>query len=557
MKKNMIKSLAAALSFAVCLTGCSGGNSSSSGSYGSSGSSSAGGDSSAVSADSADTTLKWALDSDIVSLDPIYAYDTTTNLVVVQVVESLLYINPDGSVSPMLAKSWECVDDKTYVYEIRDDVTFSDGTPMTVDDVIFSMERNMGDGSDSYVAWMFDSVDSIEKTGDWEITVHLKNPDAFWQYVPATTGGAVISEAYYNEHKDNFGTASGGILATGAYKFDHWTNGSEIVLTENENYWDDSAPVDFKTIDYTIISEDTTRIAALKTGQIDFSVNVSVDMISQLSDAENLTLDSVHAYRIDHLAFNTEKAPFNDVNVRKAIAYAIDAENLVNNIYGEYGQPGSGLLFGDALYTIGSADDWQKFADTLDNYSYNIEKAKECLAASAYPDGFDCRLAVSNISYYQSMAVYIQAALAEIGINVSVEQHTYDEMITIQFGNLLDADGYKDYDMGLFDWQADFPDPAGNVRPILISSNAGAGGSNTSSFKNADVDALFTKENNSVDEAERVDLIKQYSEIILDQVPVYVLCFSNQTFAVNKRFTADIGPLYFWDLTAKDFKLAQ
>lgn len=554
MKKNMIKSLAAALSFAVCLTGCSSGNTSSSGSVGSS---SAGGDSSAVSADSADTTLKWALDSDIVSLDPIYAYDTTTNLVVVQVVESLLYINPDGSVSPMLAKSWECVDDKTYVYEIRDDVTFSDGTPMTVDDVIFSMERNMGDGSDSYVAWMFDSVDSIEKTGDWEITVHLKNPDAFWQYVPATTGGAVISEAYYNEHKDNFGTASGGILATGAYKFDHWTNGSEIVLTENENYWDDSAPVDFKTIDYTIISEDTTRIAALKTGQIDFSVNVSVDMIGQLSDAENLTLDSVHAYRIDHLAFNTEKAPFNDVNVRKAIAYAIDAENLVNNIYGEYGQPGSGLLFGDALYTIGSADDWQKFADTLDNYSYNIEKAKECLAASAYPDGFDCRLAVSNISYYQSMAVYIQAALAEIGINVSVEQHTYDEMITIQFGNLLDADGYKDYDMGLFDWQADFPDPAGNVRPILISSNAGAGGSNTSSFKNADVDALFTKENNSVDEAERVDLIKQYSEIILDQVPVYVLCFSNQTFAVNKRFTADIGPLYFWDLTAKDFKLAQ
>lgn len=554
MKKNMIKSLAATLSFAVCLTGCSGGNSSSSGS---SGSSSAGGDSSAVSAGSADTTLKWALDSDIVSLDPIYAYDTTTNLVVVQVVESLLYINPDGSVSPMLAKSWECVDDKTYVYEIRDDVTFSDGTPMTVDDVIFSMERNMGDGSDSYVAWMFDSVDSIEKTGDWEITVHLKNPDAFWQYVPATTGGAVISEAYYNEHKDNFGTASGGILATGAYKFDHWTNGSEIVLTENENYWDDSAPVDFKTIDYTIISEDTTRIAALKTGQIDFSVNVSVDMIGQLSDAENLTLDSVHAYRIDHLAFNTEKAPFNDVNVRKAIAYAIDAENLVNNIYGEYGQPGSGLLFGDALYTIGSADDWQKFANTLDNYSYNIEKAKECLAASAYPDGFDCRLAVSNISYYQSMAVYIQAALAEIGINVSVEQHTYDEMITIQFGNLLDADGYKDYDMGLFDWQADFPDPAGNVRPILISSNAGAGGSNTSSFKNADVDALFTKENNSVDEAERVDLIKQYSEIILDQVPVYVLCFSNQTFAVNKRFTADIGPLYFWDLTAKDFKLAQ
>ena len=279
-------------------------------------------------------------------------------------------------------------------------------------------------------------------------------------------------------------------------------------------------------------------------------------MIGQLVDATNLDINSVHAYKIDHLAFNTEKAPFNDKNVRKAICYAIDAENLVNSVYGEYGVPGSGLLFGDALYTIGSADDWQKFADTLDNYSYNIEKAKECLAASAYPNGFDCRLAVSNISYYQSMAVYIQSALAAIGINVSIEQHTYDEMITIQFGNMLDADGVKDYDMGLFDWQADFPDPAGNVRPILISSNAGTGGSNTSSFRNDAVDALFTKENNSVDAAERVELIKEYSEIILDEVPIYVLAFSNQSFAVNKRMKVELGPLYFWDLTAKDFTLA-
>ncbi|MGN1338780.1 MAG: ABC transporter substrate-binding protein [Oscillospiraceae bacterium] len=555
-RKNIAKTLAAALSFAVCLTGCSGGTSSS----GSTDSSSSAGGSSAADTNTSstgdNTTLKWALESDIVSLDPIYAYDTTTNLVVVQLVESLLYINTDGSMSPMLASDWKCVDDKTYVYQIRDDVTFSDGTPMTVEDVIFSMERNMGEGSDSYVAWMFDSVESIEQTGDWEITVHLKNPDAFWQYVPATTGGAVISKAYYEEHADNYGTASGGVMATGAYKFDHWTNGSEIVLTANENYWDETAPVDFKTIDYTIITEDTTRIAALKTGQTDLSVNVSVDMIGQLSDADNINLNSVHAYRIDHLAFNTEKAPFDDVNVRKAICYAIDAENLVNSIYGEYGVPGSGLLFGDALYTIGSAEEWEQFAASLDNYSINIDKAKEALAASAYPDGFDCTLAVSNISYYQSMAVYIQSALSAIGINVSIEQHTYDEMITMQFGNMVDENGVKDFDMGLFDWQADFPDPAGNVRPILISSNAGTGGSNTSSYHNDAVDELFNKENNSVDEAERVELIKEYSEVILDEVPIYVLAFSNQTFAVNKRMNVELGPLYFWDLTAKDFTLA-
>ena len=155
-KKNIVKSLAAALSVVVCLTGCSGGT----GSSGSSGSTPAGSPSDGNSVNDAtggvsdsDTTLKWALESDIVSLDPIYAYDTTTNLVVVQLVESLLYINTDGSISPMLASDWKCVDDKTYVYTIRDDVSFSDGTPMPVEDVIFSMERMIGSESDAYVAW--------------------------------------------------------------------------------------------------------------------------------------------------------------------------------------------------------------------------------------------------------------------------------------------------------------------------------------------------------------------------------------------------------------------
>ncbi len=553
MKKKLRGALAMTLAAAMvlALAACGGGDS---GSGPSSNPSASAGDSGSAGGDK-DTTLHWALESDIVSLDPIYAYDTTTNLVVVQVVESLLYIETDGSLSPMLASDWQCVDDTTYVYHIRDDVTFSDGTPMTMDDVLFSLGRNMGSDSQSLVGWMFSNVASIEQTGDWEITVRLSAPDAFWQYVPATTAGAVISKSYYEAHADDFGTATGGILATGAYQFDHWTNGSEIVLTANEHYWDTSAPRDFTRIDYTIITEDTTRIAALQTGQTDLSVNVSLDMIGQIKDMDNIALHSVHGYRIDHLDFNNLRAPFDDKYVRQAICYAIDGEALVQNVYGDYGEPGSGLLFGDALYTIGDSSDWAAFADTLDNYSYDLEKAKECLAKSAYPDGFDCTLSVSNISYYQSMAIYIQSALAQIGINVTLEQLTYDELVTLQFGGTLDATGVRDYDMALFDWQADFPDPAGNPRPILLGSNIENGGSNASGYRSDAADALFAAESASVDEAERVELIKEYSRIILDDVPLYVLAFSNQTFAVNKRLNVSAGPLYYWDLTAKDFTL--
>lgn len=501
------------------------------------------------------STLVWALDSDIVSMDPKYAYDTTTNLVVVQVCESLLYMDPDGTLEPCLASSWECVDNTTYVYEIRNDVCFSDGTPMTMDDVLYSLDRNIG--TDSYLAWMYDNVDSIEQTGDWEITVHLKQADAFWQYVPATTGGAIISKEYCEAHSDDFGTATGGILGTGAYKLDHWTNGSEVVLTKNDNYWDGGFNFDYDTVDFSIITEDTTLIKALQSGQVDFGINISMDMMDQLQGYDNLNTGSVDSYRIDYLSFNCERAPFNDKYVRQAVAYAIDAASICDNIYGNYGTASTGLLFSPALYTIGDASEWESYCSNVDYYSYNVDKAKEALSKSAYPNGFDCSISVSNISYYQSMAVYIQSCLSAIGINCDVDMRSHDEMITLQFGGDLDENGYKNYDMALFDWQSDFPDPAGNVYPILLGSNAGNGGSNSASFKNDDLDQILRAEQASVDPEERVQLLEQANDIILDEMPMYILCFSGMTYAENTKLQSfEPSPAYVWDLVVKNFKSA-
>ena len=130
------------------------------------------------SSGSSDITFTVALDSDIVKLDPAFAYDFTTNPVVNQITEGLLTFNEKNELVPLLAKDWSMTDDKTYVYNIRDDVTFSDGTQMTMDDVLFSLNRTMDSATASYLQWMFSDVDSIEKTGDWQLTVHLKEPSA-------------------------------------------------------------------------------------------------------------------------------------------------------------------------------------------------------------------------------------------------------------------------------------------------------------------------------------------------------------------------------------------
>ena len=103
-------------------------------------------------------TLNIALADDIVSMDPAYSYDNLTNQVVNQVTQGLLYLDKDGQIQPQLCESWEVVDDTTYVYEIRDDVNFSDGSPMTMEDVLFSLNRHMDEDVASYLAWMHASI---------------------------------------------------------------------------------------------------------------------------------------------------------------------------------------------------------------------------------------------------------------------------------------------------------------------------------------------------------------------------------------------------------------
>ena len=177
------------------------------------------------------------LQGDVVAIDPVYAYDFTANPVVNQITEGLLKFENGETIAPNLAERFENPDPLTYIYYLRQDVTFQDGSPMTIDDVIFSMERTRNPETASYVGWMYNSVDTIERTDDWTVTVKLKEPDALWQYVLATTAGHVISKAYYEANAETFGKPEGGVLGTGPFKFVSWATGSEIVLEKYDGYW--------------------------------------------------------------------------------------------------------------------------------------------------------------------------------------------------------------------------------------------------------------------------------------------------------------------------------
>jgi len=508
-----------------------------------------------VAASKDDSTFVWALQSDIVSLDPAFAYDLVTGPVVNQISESLLVFDDNAQLQPLLAESWEVVDPTTYVYHIRKDVTFSDGTPMTIDDVVFSLKRYADPEVASYVGWMYANVASIEKTGDWDVTIKLSKPDALWQYTPATSGGHVISKAYYEAHSADFGKPTGGTMGTGPYIYESWATGSEIVLTKNENYWDKTATLPVNKVIYKIINEDTTRISAMTMGQADFTLDPPVDMISQLEEASNLTLNNIDTYAIDFLSFNTQIEPFNDVNVRRAIACAVDKATISSTVLQGIAVQGNTIPMGHALWTI-EEDTWKAYSDSSTDYPYDLQKAKEYLSQSKYPDGFNCKFLTNELSTRNSMALIIQEALKELNINLTIEKVSNDELINMQFGSNATAEGVKNYDMGIFTWISDFPDPSGNLYPLYLSTSAAEGGSNTSGFNNPKMDELLRAQSASIDAKERTKLMLQACDVLKDEVPTVMIDYPKTVTVFGEKVEPrTISSAYIWNLYIKDIKM--
>ena len=476
-------------------------------------------------------TLNIALADEIVSLDPAYSYDNLTNQVVNQITQGLLYFDYSGQLQPQLCSSWEAKDATTYVYQIRDDVNFSDGTPMTMEDVLFSLNRHMDEEVASYLAWMYANVESIEQTGDWELTVHLSTPDAAWQYAFATTAGHIISKAYYEAHADQFGQPGVGVVGTGPYVLDSWTTGSEIKLKYNENYWDSEQEPQFKNIDFKIITDANTQATALANGQADYMFDPPTEMLDTIRQSEDMDVTEVDGWTVLWMAMNCQSGPFSDVNVRKAVAYALDKDALYEGVLTENGSYAkNGMPFSSALYGS-EADSWNAYAETAVDEKNDLEKAKEYMAQSGYPDGFDCSLYINQDSIYNSIAVYVQAALSEIGINVTIETKSGDEMSNIQFGST------RDYDLAIVRWTADYPDVSGQLYPLFHSSNIAEGGGNTSCYSNEEVDRLLEEEVASIDMKERTALMQEALTIIANDTPMIGFDYPFKRVAMNKNLT--------------------
>jgi peptide/nickel transport system substrate-binding protein len=403
---------------------------------------------------------------------------------------------------------------------------------------------------------MYDNVASIEQTGDWQFTVTLKQPDALWKHTFATTAGHVHNKAFVEKAADRYGSPTVGVLGTGPYTFTRWDVGSQIVLDYNENYWNrtrEGEPA-IKKVVFQIIPEDTTRIMACTSGQVDLTLSTPVEMLDNILNSDKVHLTKIPSAGLEFLSFNCKKAPFDDVNVRRAISFAIDSVSLQNNIVKDFGVLTNYIPVPESLFLF-ERDSWLAYQENCERYDYNLEAAKAALAASAYPNGFSCTISVDEKSVTNSVALVVQQALAPLGITAAIERFSNDEIVSMQFGSGIDAAGVRPYDISVFEWSSDFPDPSGVLVPLYVSTNSGDGGSNSSAYTNAEVDDLLLRQAASIDPKERTALMLAALDIINAEAPYYIWTHQNWLVTVNNRITSGIDTLtgmWFWNTYAKN-----
>lgn len=502
-----------------------------------------------------EVTLKVGYNAEPASFDPADFTTVASLYAGYDCYDTLLNFTSDGTdVEPALADSWEEVDSLTYTYHIRDGVKFSDGNELTMDDVLYTLQRVTDEGY--YMSYLFACVDSFEVDEESRtLTVHLKYEDSTWKYIPATSPFCIVEKSVAEEAGDSYGSSPETTVGTGPYKLVSWSSGSEIVMEKNEYWWGGADSLDVDRVEFYIIEDESSLAMAAKSGQVDFVQGFSNDVKSvydSISDMTVMTEDGTTAY---YMIFNTASAPFNDENARKAVASCLNISEITSVVGGAFASECPVAVIPESTQYM----DKELWSETISNsatYSQDYDKAKEYLAESAYPDGFEFDYYYS--SRYQKLAEMIKSQVDASGvITMNIIEIPSSDFFSYMYGYTKQDDGDVYYDAGGIYWMSDYLDPIGFFNPLYASSNIGEGGTNMAAWTNETADSLLSSASAATTNEEKMDYYTQAYEIFADEIPYIGLYSLQDSYAVNNKFSYTPSPMLWYNFTYADFSVAK
>jgi peptide/nickel transport system substrate-binding protein len=446
--------------------------------------------------------------SDIEAIDPHTSNDVPSSTVQHNLFESLITQTEDMELEPGLATNWENVDETTWELELREDVTFHDGSDFNADVVKANLDRILDDSIGSPRAALFEMIEEVVVIDDHTVEIHTEYPFSPLPSHLAHSGGGMMSletiEADYEGVEE--GGQPGDYInenpsGTGFFEFEEWTPGSEVVLTRNDDYWGDPAGVEQVT--FQVTPEDLTRIGELETGAADIIFPVSPSDVERVESTDGISMYEQESLGLAYIGFNMEKEPFDDPDVRRALSMGINKEDLLEGVLEGTGTPAVGPL-GEQIFG---------FSDAVEEIPYDPEAAQELLAEAGYEDGFETTLWTNDSRERIDIAELVQAQLSAIGVTVNIE--------VLEWGAYLENTSEGQHDMFILGWSTATGDADYLMYNLFHSSQQGDG--NKSFLDDPEIDALLEEGRSATTEAEREDIYEEAMQLLVDDARMLYL----------------------------------
>ncbi len=480
------------------------------------------------------------------TLDPAIMTGMTEGTVANAIFEGLTRYDKDGKVVPGIAEKWEIsADGLKYTFHLRDS-KWSNGEPLTAADFEYAWKRALDPKTESEYAYQLYYIKGAEdfNTGKikdaaqvgvkavdpktLEVELRVAAPQflgltAFQTLLPLNKKAVESNANWWKDPKT--------LVSNGPFKMVAWNHRQTIECEKNENYWD-AKTVKLQKLVFNLVDSQQTALTLFETSQLDMGMNPPPQEFDRLKQDGKLVVTpqlSTYFYR-----FNTTKKPFNDVRVRKALAFAIDREAIVKSITKAGEVPANAMI----PYGIPDAEadkDFRKVGGELFSPKMNVEEAKKLLAEAGYPDGKgfpEVSILHNNDEKHAKIAQAIQEMWkTNLGINVKINSQEWQVY--------LDAEDNLNYDIARAGWVADYVDPM-TFADMFVTK----GGNNDTGWGNPEYDKAISEANATGDQTKRMAAMHRAEKIFIDEMPVMPIYFYTQPYLFNPKLKDVVLPSF-------------
>lgn len=410
--------------------------------------------------------ITWAIVYPVKTLDPGLVYDGGgNNFMAYQECDAMLRFGSNLKLQPEVASSWKQTSPTKYVYTIRSDVKFWDGNPVTPADVAFSINRAQDKKLASPLASLA-GAGSIKKavvSGPNQVTMILSKPNPIAQWLPATPIGQIVEKSFALKKGKAFGTSVSNIMCSGAYRPTSWVKGATTTLTAVPNYWDPAHQPQIKKVTFREVSDTTSIVAGLRSGDIDGTFDISARNAETLKSDSSLSVAVAQSGDPSYISPNLLKGPFKNPLIRRAFSIAIDRAGLASAIDGSAAEPLKGPV-PPGLTTFQQAFFAKAYNALPLGVKPDIATAKK-LIAQAHAEGTKVTLAGLAGGSTDIVAAELQQAGQSIGLNVNVLKLPSSDF----FAESFSGKEPRTYDGLMNFWEPDYPDPSALLVPVFGS----------------------------------------------------------------------------------------